>query len=171
MISLLDRIEHTLTPWQSVYNNSKLLATVVVGVHLVALLIGGGLAIAADRATLRLVRASAVDRARQLMELRAVHRPVLISLVFIFASGVLLTAADVRTFFTSPAFYVKMALVLLLLVNGAVLSGTETRLRAANTDAEAGASKLWTRLRASTVWSIALWTAATVASVVLQNAS
>lgn len=91
---------------------------------LVALLFGGGLAVAADRSTVRVGRRGTADQATPLAELRAVHKPVLLALVALFASGVLLTAADLETFVSSPAFWVKLGLVTLLLLNGMVLKRT-----------------------------------------------
>jgi hypothetical protein len=171
MMLSLQQLEHALAPWQSLYNNSKLLSTSVVGAHLVALLFGGGYAVAADRFTFRALRAGEVDRARQLAELHAVHRPVLIALALSFLSGVLLAAADVKTFATSPAFWVKLALVALLVVNGGVLTLTESKLRAWVPSTALTTSPMWGRLRVLTICSVTLWTATLIAGVVLQNAS
>jgi len=171
MIVSLNQLEHVLAPWQSAYSNSKLLSTLVAGAHLVALLFGGGYAVAADRFTLRALRAGGAERARQLAELHAVHRPVLIALAISFLSGVLLAAADVKTFATSPAFWVKLAFVGLLMVNGAILTALETALRKPQPQPVDAPSPLWARLRVFTISSVALWTATLIAGVVLQNAS
>jgi hypothetical protein len=171
MIMSLQQIEHAFAPWQSAYSNSKLLSTSVAGVHLVALLFGGGYAVAADRFTFRALRAGEAERASQLAELHAVHRPVLIALAFSFLSGVLLAAADVKTFATSPAFWIKLGLVGLLVINGGVLTAIETTLRKPGFRPHALPSPLWARLRVFTICSVALWTATLIAGVVLQNAS
>ena len=55
-------------PWNSLYSDSKAVATTVMFFHLVPLLIAGGAALTADRATIRASRASAEDRTRQLGE-------------------------------------------------------------------------------------------------------
>ena len=167
----LHQLEQALAPWQSAYSNSKLLSTVVVGVHLIALLFGGGYAVAADRFTLRALRAGEAERAKQLAELHAVHRPVLIALALSFVSGVLLAAADVKTFASLPAFWVKLALVGLLMVNGAILTVLETSLRTPGSSRITEPSRLWERLRVFSICSVALWTATLIAGVVLQNAS
>mgnify|MGYP001557706894 CR=1 FL=1 len=167
----LHQLEHALAPWQSLYNNSKLLSTSVVGAHLIALLFGGGYAVAADRFTFRALRAGEAERTKQLAELHAVHRPVLIALALSFVSGVLLAAADVKTFATAPAFWVKLALVALLMVNGGVLTLTESKLRQWVPSASAASSPMWGRLRVFTICSVTLWTATLIAGVVLQNAS
>jgi hypothetical protein len=161
-----------LAPWQTAYSDSKVIPAVVTTVHLVALLFGGGLAIAADRTTLRLGRPRGTSQATLLAELRAVHRPVLIALTVLFASGVLLTAADLETYAKSPTFWVKMGLVALLLVNGVVLERTEASLRALSsrqTVPTARVSQLWRRLRASAVCSLGLWTATLIAGALLVN--
>jgi uncharacterized membrane protein YhaH (DUF805 family) len=96
----------------------------------------------------------------------------LLWLAALFGSGVLLAAADVETFAASPAFWVKLALVALLVVNGAVLALTERRLRAEGIAAGRLSEDrpLWRRLRVSTFCSIALWTATAVAGTVLISA-
>ena len=50
---IVSTLVHLFAPWQSLYSNSKPVATAVTATHLVALLYGGGFAVAADRATLR----------------------------------------------------------------------------------------------------------------------
>jgi len=171
MILSLQQVERALAPWQSAYSNSKLLSTSVTGVHLVALLFGGGYAVAADRFTFRALRAGVAERAAQVAELHAVHRPVLIALAFSFLSGVLLAAADVKTFATSPAFWIKLALVGLLVINGGALTAIETTLRKTAPQAHTLPSPTWARLRVATICSVALWTATLIAGVVLQNAT
>lgn len=169
---VLQQLVAALQPWQSAYSNSKIIPAVVTTIHLIALLFGGGLAVAADRATLRVGRRGATDHATQLAELRAVHKPVLVALVALFASGVMLAAADLETFATSPVFWVKLGLVALLLLNGLVLERTETRLRSLSAREVVPAARvqsLWRRLRRSAVCSLALWTATLVAGTILVN--
>ncbi|NUQ21593.1 MAG: Rieske 2Fe-2S domain-containing protein [Gemmatimonadaceae bacterium] len=81
-----------LAPWKDLYGSSAAVSTSVTTVHVVALLFGGGFALAADRSTLRALRGDGEDRRRQLAELHAVHRPVLIALTLLFISGLLLAA-------------------------------------------------------------------------------
>jgi hypothetical protein len=161
-------LAQVLEPWKSLYGDSKTVASVVTGLHLVGLLFGGGLAVAADRSTLRALRRPAEERRAMLRELRAVHRPVLIALALLFASGVALAAADIETFLESPIFWAKLAIVALLLANGAALALTEQAL---GRDAGEGAPRLWRRLALTTRLSLALWTAAVLAGTVLVNAA
>ena len=171
---VLQQLVTALEPWKSAYSNSKIIPAAVTSVHLIALLFGGGFAVAADRATLRVGRAGAPDHATQLGELRAVHKPVLLALVVLFGSGVLLAAADLETFAKSPVFWVKLGLVALLLLNGLVLERTESRLRGLSAREVVPAVRvqsLWRRLRKSAVLSVVLWTATLVAGTLLVNIS
>ena len=170
MMPFIPALAHALAPWNSLYSDSKAVASGVTGVHLVGLLFGGGLAVAADRSTLRALKRPPSDRGAALAELHAVHRPVLIALAVLFASGVALATADIETFLSSPVFYLKLVIVALLLANGAVLERTERALRrgAGGPHAE---TRLWRRLKATTCLSLFLWTCTVVAGTVLVNAA
>ena len=128
-MTVVQSLAHLFAPWQSLYGDSKTVAAVVNAVHLTGLLFGGGLAVAADRTTLRALKGERTDRMRALAELGAVHRPVLLALGVLFVSGVALAGADVETFAASPIFWIKLGVVALLLLNGAVLARTEHELR------------------------------------------
>jgi hypothetical protein len=169
-MNILSSAATVLKPWKDAFSNSTSISTTVITVHIIALLFAGGLAIAADRTTLRAFRATSEARAAHLEELAAVHRPVLIALTLLFVSGVLLFTSDIETFATSPLFWAKMTLIVLLLVNGAVLQRTETGLRAASAGGDV-TSPLWRRLRASSYASLTLWTLTAIAGVVLANVS
>ena len=168
-MSMLERAVEVVAPWQTVYENSTLLSTSVIALHLTALLIGGGLAIAADRSTLRVGNTVPDDRQRQLAELGAVHRPVLAALTVLFVSGVALTAADLETYIVSPVYWIKFGFIVLLLVNGVVMTRTEGALRRDSALAPAVAQSLWRRMRASAWTSIALWIATLVLGTALVN--
>jgi len=174
-MTIVQQLSDWLAPWQSAYSDSKVLSTGVTTIHLLSLFLGGGLAVAADRLTLRLTKpssgASDADRMRQLVELKDVHKPVLIALAVLFASGVLLAAADVKTFITSATFWVKMAFVVVLMTNGAVLQQAERALRRvpAGIGADDQAARLWRRLRRSSGISLAVWVAIVITGAMLVN--
>lgn len=151
-------------PWNTLYSDSKVVSATVVFLHLVPLLVAGGAAIAADRATLRATRGTVEDRTRQLAEIGRTHRVVLGGLALSFASGVLLFLSDVDTFLESPFFWIKLGLVGLLLVNGFVMTRTEQTLHGRGDDAV-----LWGRMRTISMMSLALWLATTLAGVVLMS--
>jgi hypothetical protein len=164
MSNLVIAAAQVFAPWQKVYGDSTVISTSVTTIHILSLVFGAGLALAADRATLKQTRRSEVDADRLLNDIGSTHRPVLVALVFMFASGAALAAADIKTFADSPIFWLKLGLVALLLLNGFVLERTESSLRKMNT------SKMWRRLRISATLSIVLWTATIVAGTALVNA-
>jgi len=173
MTVTLVQVASAFNGWQALFSDSKLISTSVTTVHILALLFGGGLAIAADRTTLRLLNEGPADRSRHLAELRATHRPVLIALTALVVSGIALLTSDIKTFLPSPVFWLKMGFVLLLLTNGVVLERTETALRREDNEATATSSskhsRLWNRLKVSAILSLALWTATAIVGVTLAN--
>ena len=96
-----------MTSWGSVYANHATLRTLVAFVHVAALIIGGGLALATDRATLIAYKQDDVTRRSQLEGLVGTHRVVLISLALIAVSGILLFAADFDTYLHSRFFWAQ----------------------------------------------------------------
>jgi hypothetical protein len=161
-MTALQTISQMAQPWASLYSNSRVLSSGVMFSHLAGLVLGGGGAVAADRASLRAVRASASEQTSHLRELALVHRAVLWGLSLTFASGLLLAAADVETYATLPAFWVKMGLIALLLTNGVVMQRTERSLAAGGSS--------WRRLHRTAVASLALWFAVLLASTFLTSA-
>jgi hypothetical protein len=170
MIALLaaSSLQSTLTgmaePWNKLYSDSKLVDSIVVFMHLAPLVVAGGTAWVADRATMRAARGTPADRARQLTELGNTHRLVIGGLALSLISGVLLFASDVKTFFPSPFFWIKLGLVALLLLNGLVMTRTEASLHKGGDELA-----LWGRLRTLAMLSAVLWLATTLAGVVLSN--
>lgn len=168
-MSMLQSAVELAAPWKDTYDNSTQLATSVIALHLTALLVGGGLAIAADRATLRVPDVSAEERQRQVAELGSVHRPVLAALTILFVTGIALTAADLETYIASPVYWVKFGFIVLLLANGLVMSRTERALGGGTTLPAPRAESLWRRMRWSAWASIALWVTTLVLGTALVN--
>ena len=162
---LLKSIEELFAPWQSAYSDSTYLPTIVTALHLIGMLVGGGLAIAADRATLRISEEQPGERERHLGELNAIHRPVLMAMALLFLTGVLMVTSDVATFLNSPVLWVKLGLVTLLVLNGVVLERTETSVRRGDEKSS------WRKLRVAAMCSIGLWILTLVAGTVLVNAA
>jgi hypothetical protein len=149
-------------PWNSLYSDSKAVSSAVLFLHLVPLLLAGGAALTADRATLRAARGSTDDRARQLHDLARVHAVVLGGLALSFVSGVLLFLSDVDEFLESPVFWVKLGFVGVLLLNGFMMTRTEKALASGGDE-----TALWARLRTISVLSLILWITTTLVGVVL----
>lgn len=163
LVGLVERLADAAGPWQSLYSDSKAVSATVTFAHLGGMLVGGGMAIAADRHTLHAARGTDDDRARQLGDLSRLHAIVLASLAVVALSGVAMFLSDVEEFWGSTTFWVKMGLVALLLANGALMTRAEGALRAAADPAA------WGRLRAHALLSLVLWIAITLAGVLVQG--
>lgn len=170
---IIPALARFFSPWHDLYGGSTIYPIVTEATHLLAMFVGGGLAVAADRTTLRLAREKRELRKPILTELCYLHRPVLIALFVSLLSGLAFATADIDVFLLSPAFYIKMSLVALLLANGVLLQRTEVSLRRALKDdperADAFAIRQWDRLRFRSICSMALWMSTLVAGVVLYN--
>ena len=160
-----ESLVHLFKPWADLYSHSKAMETVVQGLHIGGLLLGGGMAIAADRATLRALRHPFADRMRSVHELSTVHQWVLTGLGIVAASGLALVTADIETFFGSWMYWTKMGLVVLLLLNGYGITRAEKQL--AKDGGES--SPHWAALHRTAVTSLVLWFTITVFGVALVN--
>ena len=167
MIAPPEALVHLLKPWSDFYGHSKLAETIVISLHLGGVLLGGGLAIAADRASLRALRAPVGERGFYTRELAAVHRWVLTGLTIVVLSGLTLLSTDLETFWGSGIYWTKMTLFVLLLVNGLMMTRAEAALRLDAGEAAPG----WGRLRRTAVTSLALWFSIAVLGVALVNFS
>ena len=144
--------------WNEIYSNSKVLQSGIQFAHVGGLLVGAGCAVAADRLTLL----APADDANQLKALEGSHRVVLGGLVSMFVSGALMVAADFDHFIVSRWFWFKMALIVVLMINGVRLARAEQAARAAQPGA-------WARLRSASVASLVLWVLVTLFGAILPN--
>ena len=148
--------------WASLYSNSAVLRSGVSFAHLGGLVASAGPAIAADRALLRAVRRGHNAVTAELETMRTTHILVVSGLAAVTASGILLMLADLDSYLQSTAFWVKMALIVALTLNGLVLVRAD-RLVARG---PRGVSVL----RGASIASVVLWFATTLAGAVLPNA-
>jgi hypothetical protein len=155
-------IREAVDSWASIYANSASLRSVISFAHIAGLVGGGGCALAADRATLRAFRRAPDGIAAEIHHLHGVHRVVLSGLAIVIVSGALLMLADVDAYLSATAFWIKMALVAALFVNGSIL------VRSALA-AEAGDRGAGRTLRRASIISIVFWFATTLVGAVLPN--
>jgi len=153
-------VSQLLARWAHLYGHAPVSATLTY-VHLVGILVGGGVAVAADRASLRLSSATP-DWPQELARLASVHRWVVSGLALIFASGLLMMFARLDGVATSVVFWTKMGLIALLLGNGYLRMRAENALRA-------GIAAGWGRFRRTSVASLVLWFVILLAGTLLHS--
>ncbi len=158
---MLTSVQALVQSWNTWYSNSAVLRTGLDFAHVGGLVVAGGCAIVADRATLRAARTSGA-RLAELDALEGTHRTVIVGLAIVIVSGLLLLAADLDTYLGSVVFWSKMGLVVLLLGNGAVIMRAGHRARA-------GEGSAWRTLRAASVLSLLLWFSTTLLGAALPN--
>jgi uncharacterized membrane protein len=153
-------VKSVLEPWSSLYQGSKVLISLARFLHLAGVLIGGGAAVAADRASIQALGEGPDFRSHHLAMLRRVHRVIIGGLVLIAVSGLMMVAADLEVLAELRVFWIKMVLVALLLANGLAITRIERRL-------QPGMPTGWTALGVTSRISFFLWFAIILASAVL----
>ncbi len=166
LTGVVDGLTALAKPWATLYGDHPWVQNTVTFLHLSAIFLGGGFAMATDRETFVVHRAARLSgQMRHLTKLDTIHRPVMLGLVLALGSGFLLFLADVEVFAGSWIFWLKMGLLALLLTNGFLLKQTETALRGGSPDNPV----LWARLRYISLASMVLWLLLILAGTFLVN--
>ncbi|MES3033907.1 MAG: hypothetical protein V4813_07910 [Gemmatimonadota bacterium] len=155
----------TFEPWSVFYANSVALATALTFVHLGAMMVGGGMAVSADRLVLRArIPVDAEASATLADTLGSVHRPVVMALLVSLSSGLLQLAADLEALLPNRVLWIKLSLLVLLVANGALMLRDERALRRDPRDtSRVGA------LRRRAITSLVLWLAVVLAGAGLMQ--
>ena len=155
-------VRELIDTWASLYANSAAIRSGVAFAHVGALLGGGGCAVAADLWTLKASQRGTSSVQAELERLHGVHQIVVANLAIVVVSGLLLMGADFDAYLASAAFWIKMALVVGLVANGAVLVRTSIGIAAGDTHTVG-------RVRAVSIASLTLWFVTTLMGAVLPN--
>ncbi len=155
-------VRELIDTWASLYANSAAIRSGVAFAHVGALLGGGGCAVAADLWTLKASQRGTASVQAELERLHGVHHVVVTNLAIVVVSGVLLMGADFDAYLASAAFWIKMALVVGLVVNGAVLLRTGVWIAT-------GDARAVRRVRVVSMASLTLWFVTTLMGAVLPN--
>ena len=153
---------HASGSWARLYADSHIVSTGMIYLHLAGLLLAGGAAVSADRATLQASREDDAARVAHLPRLASVHALVIGGLAIMMVSGVLMFLADVETFWNLRVFWIKMGLVVLLLANGLVMRRAE-RL------ASSSPARAWAGLKVTSVISVGMWFVIVLAGTILAS--
>jgi len=134
--------------WSSYYGDHQTVSVTIRSLHLLALVVGGGAAVTADRRVLTSRRSPLLAEA--LAYMHRSHRIVIAAFAVIVVTGLLMALADVPTYSVSTLFWTKMSLVALLVANGGFLTFASDRARASDSP--------WRgRLIAGSAISLLLW--------------
>jgi len=166
-MTMVQQLAQAVSPWADFYNASPVAQSLVNFGHFGGMMTAGGMAVATDRATLKVATGEHRLQSRHLRELAGAHSIVLRALVVTAISGLLLLAADVEALVVLPVFWIKMGLVALLLANGYQMLRLGRRLE----DPGPADPKEWRRLRRTSVLSLLLWFAVVLAGSILPNVS
>lgn len=142
-----------MTTWWSVYySDHQMVSLWIRYLHLAALMVGGGTALAIDRVVLGTARTRTEDRRRAAFTaMKGSHRVVVPALAVVAASGILMAAADWTTFAESRLFWIKMISFGLLVINGIALVAAERAY------AKAADVSMWRRVVLASGASCVLW--------------
>lgn len=174
---MLDTLTQLVQPWADVYAERAGLATTIIAAHVLAMFVGGGLAVGADRAILRAAPGSAEGVRAVIADLATTHSLVIGALLVSVASGVALFASDVPTFAVSKVFWVKLTVLCVLLLNGLRMRTSERRVLDSLDGAPVHTAEMpvvfpqapWRAVRLAAVASVTLWITLVLLGVVLSN--
>lgn len=127
---MLETLTTLTQPWADYYSASAWLPTALIAVHVLALFVGGGIALGADRRVLQSTPGRSEAYLAAAADLNATHSIVIAALAVTILSGMALFASDVGTFWGSRVFWAKMAALAVLMLNGARMRSTEAQLLA-----------------------------------------
>ena len=177
LTTFFERLGDLVLPWSELYSHHASLSTSVLVFHVLAIFIGGGMAIAADRAILRAPAGSAEATRAVMADLVTTHVFVITALVVAFITGISLFLSDVKTFSVSPVYWIKMTALVVLLINGLRLQRAERTVMGSLADLPIHTTEMpiafqkdqWRAIRGTAIVSAVLWPSIVVLGVVLTN--
>jgi hypothetical protein len=89
-MAFVESVAAAAQPWADLYSGSVPVEATVVFMHLAALVVAGGLALASDRAVVRATHASPEVREHVLADVAGAHRLVIIGLGILVVTGALM---------------------------------------------------------------------------------
>ncbi len=177
LASFFERLGDLVQPWADLYSHNHVLSTSVLTAHVLAMFIGGGMAVAADRAILRAPAGSAEAARAVMADLITTHAFVITALVISFISGTALFLSDVKTFSVLPVYWTKMGALVLLLANGMRMQRAERVVMGGLADIPIHTTEMpiafqkdqWSAIRRTAIVSAVLWPLIVVFGMVITN--
>ena len=174
---MFESLATLVQPWADLYSNHTTLSTAVIAVHMLALFVGGGMAIGADRAILRAAPGTAEAVRAVVADLATMHSVIIAALAVTFLSGAALFTADVATFSVSKVYWIKMGLVVVLLANGLRMRSAERAVLHPLANIPIHTTEMpvvfpkreWRDVRSSAAVSLTLWLTIVLLGVILTN--
>ncbi len=174
---MFETLTALVQPWADVFAEHPRLATALIATHVLAMFVGGGLAIGADRAILRATPGSAEAVRAVIADLAQTHTFVLSALVLSVVSGVALFTTDVPTYSASPVYWAKIGTLALLLANGLRMRRDETRVLKRLDGIPVHTAEMpvsfplqpWRGVRVAAGISFGLWSSLVLLGVLLSN--
>ena len=117
----------------------------------------------ADREILSAFKRRADEGAAGLRTVHKAHGIILGGLAVVIASGALLFAADLDAYLASRLFWIKMALVVALMINGAVLTRAEHL--ASNNRGDSWGTLKWTAIASLCLWFLTTFIGAALPNI------
>ncbi len=176
--TLIERVSATTQPWADLYADHAALSTGVIAAHILAMFVGGGMAIAADRAILRSRPGTAEAVRAVVADLSTTHSVVLGSLTVTVITGLALLASDVGNFAVSWVFWTKMGSFAILLANGLRMQRVEKTVMTSLENIPIRTAEMpvpfpkqaWGGIRSAAAVSLSMWLTIVLLGVVLTNA-
>jgi hypothetical protein len=154
-----------LSWWTDYYGDHRLISVSIRFLHLAGIVLAGGTGLFSDRRVLRAARTRSEPPEAVLAFLGKTHTHVIAWLLVVIITGALMTAADTATFLVSLVYWIKMAAVALLVVNGTALVLLERRA------ARRGAAAVWPHVILASSLSAIFWLGALFMGVLLTVAA
>jgi hypothetical protein len=151
--------------WSAYYESHALLSVTLRFLHMSAIVLGGGAGVWTDWQILKAAKSGTAEREAVLKLLSRSHMYVVPWMLVLVVTGALLTAADTRTFFVSKVFWVKIAMVALLVSNWVLLLILESRAR------QFGIKTVWSKLVLTSCLSALFWQTTLFAGTLLTVAA
>ena len=175
--SVLEQLVAVTKPWAEVFADHPVLSTGVIAAHIVSMFVAGGMAIGADRAILR-SKPGTADAVRAVVaDLSTTHSVVIGGLACTAVTGLALLASEVGTFAVSRVFWIKMAVVTILLLNGIRMRRAEQQVMGSLEGVPIRTTEMavpfpkkeWGGIRSAAGTSLVAWLTIVVLGVVLTN--